>query len=242
LSISEHRDHFLLKGALLFDLWFHVPLRATRDIDLLGFKLPDTEYLLRTFGELCEIHAEDGIIFDQKSIRTEEIRKEANYSGMRVNLVAYLDGAKSAVQVDVGFGDAITPAPEVADYPVLLDDLPSPRLRVYPRYTVVAEKLDAIITFGMANSRMKDYFDIWVILRDSELDKEILRSAVIATCNRRKTLMPTVLPLGLSNEFAEDKNKNIQWNAFLSKNKLGENKLSELIFEIRGELEYLFGN
>ena len=240
LSISLHRDHFLLKGALLFDLWFDVPLRATRDIDLLGFQLPDAAYLLKTFEDLCAIEVQDGITFDQSSIRAEEIRKEANYLGMRVTLVAYLDGARSVVQVDVGYGDAVTPAPEEANYPVLLAEFPSPRLRVYPRYTVVAEKLDAIISLGMANSRMKDYFDIWVILRESELDLEVLRSAVNATSKRRNTLMPEGLPLGLSDEFAQDKNKNIQWNVFLNKNQLDEITLNQLVLDLRKSLGYLF--
>lgn len=240
LSISEHRDQFLLKGALLFDLWFDVPLRPTRDIDLLGFQLPDASYLLKTFEDLCEIQVEDGVTFDRASIRAEEIRKEANYSGMRVILAAYLDGARSVVQVDVGFGDAVTPAPEVADYPVLLHEFPNPRLRIYPRYTVVAEKLDAIISLGMTNTRMKDYFDIWMILRKSELDPEVLRSALMATVKRRSTLMPEKLPLGLSDEFAQNKNKNVQWNAFLTKNQLDGIKLNELVMDLRSKLEYLF--
>ena len=240
LSISEHRDHFLLKGALLFDLWFDIPLRATRDIDLLGFQLPDAAYLLKTFEDLCAIEVDDGMVFDQASIRAEEIRKEANYSGMRVVLVGYLDGARSVVQVDVGYGDAVTPAPEIADYPVLLDEFPNPRLRVYPRYTVVAEKLDAIISLGMANSRMKDYFDLWVILRGSDLDLEVLMSAVRATGERRGTKMPDGLPLGLSDEFAQDKNKKMQCNAFLSKNQLGEIELNDLVNNLRNKLQYLF--
>jgi len=240
LSISEHRDHFLLKGALLFDLWFDVPLRSTRDIDLLGFQLPDASYLLKTFEDLCDIPVEDGVTFDRASIRAEEIRKEANYSGMRVILAAYLDGARSVVQVDIGFGDAVTPAPEVADYPVLLKEFPNPRLRIYPRYTVVAEKLDAIISLGMTNTRMKDYFDIWMILRKSELDPEVLRSAVMATIKRRNTLMPEKLPLGLSDEYAQNKNKNVQWNAFLTKNQLDGIKLNELVMDLRSKLEYLF--
>lgn len=240
LSISDHRDQFLLKGALLFDLWLDVPLRPTRDIDLLGFQLPDASYLLKTFEDLCDIQVEDGVTFDRASIRAEEIRKEANYSGMRMILSAYLDGARSVVQVDVGFGDAVTPAPEVADYPVLLNEFPNPRLRIYPRYTVVAEKLDAIISLGMTNTRMKDYFDIWMILRKSELDPEVLRSAVMATIKRRSTLMPEKLPLGLSDEFAQNKNKNVQWNAFLTKNQLDGIKLNELVMDLRSKLEYLF--
>jgi len=240
LSISDHRDQFLLKGALLFDLWFDVPLRPTRDIDLLGFQLPDASYLLKTFEDLCDIQVEDGVTFDRASIRAEEIRKEANYSGMRVILAAYLDGARSVVQVDIGFGDAVTPAPEVADYPVLLHEFPNPRLRIYPRYTVVAEKLDAIISLGMTNTRMKDYFDIWMILRKSELNPEVLRSALMATVKRRSTLMPEKLPLGLSDEFAQNKNKNVQWNAFLTKNQLDGIKLNELVMDLRSKLEYLF--
>lgn len=240
LSISDHRDQFLLKGALLFDLWFDVPLRPTRDIDLLGFQLPDASYLLKTFEDLCDIQVEDGVTFDRASIRAEEIRKEANYSGMRMILPAYLDGARSVVQVDIGFGDAVTPAPEVADYPVLLKEFPNPRLRIYPRYTVVAEKLDAIISLGMTNTRMKDYFDIWMILRKSELDPEVLRSALMATVKRRSTLMPEKLPLGLSHEFAQNKNKNVQWNAFLTKNQLDGIKLNELVMDLRSKLEYLF--
>ncbi|WP_071466488.1 nucleotidyl transferase AbiEii/AbiGii toxin family protein [Polynucleobacter asymbioticus] len=240
LSISDYREHFLLKGALLFDLWFDVPLRATRDIDLLGFQLPDAAYLIKAFEDLCALEVADGIEFEGGSIRAEEIRKEANYTGMRVTLVAYLDGARSAIQVDVGYGDAVTPAPEMANYPVLLSEFPSPRLRVYPRYTVVAEKLDAIISLGMANSRMKDYFDLWVILNQSGLDQEILRTAVEATTTRRKTLMPEGLPLGLSDEFSQDRNKNIQWNAFLTKNQLDKIELRDLVLDLQGRLSYLF--
>jgi hypothetical protein len=130
LSISDYQEHFLLKGALLFDLWFDVPLRATRDIDLLGFQLPDAAYLIKAFEDLCALELADGIEFKGGSIRAEEIRKEANYTGMRVTLVAYLDGARSAIQVDVGYADAVTPAPEIANYPVLLNEFPSPKLRV----------------------------------------------------------------------------------------------------------------
>lgn len=240
LSISEHRDNFLLKGALLFDLWFDVPLRATRDIDLLGFQLPEAAYLIKTFEDLCLIDVRDGIQFDQHSIRVEEIRKQANYTGMRVTLTSYLDGARSVVQVDIGYGDAVTPAPEFAEYPVLLPEFPNPKLRIYPRYTVVAEKLDAIITLGMANGRMKDYFDIWVILRETELDYEILRSAVSATAMRRKTVMPEGLPIGLTREFAEDGNKNIQWRIFLDKNRLDPIELVMVVDDLRVKFKYLF--
>ena len=154
LGISSHRDNFLLKGALLFDLWFDVPLRPTRDIDLLGFGLVELTHLTAIFEELCELTVDDGVRFDATTIQAQEIRKDANYAGIRLTLLAWIDGAKCSIQVDVGYGDAVTPAPEMADYPVMLEEFPAPRLRVYPRYTVVAEKIEAIISLGMANSRM----------------------------------------------------------------------------------------
>lgn len=133
LSVSKHRDSFLLKGALLFDLWYDVPLRPTRDIDLLGFGLAEIPHLLKVFEDLCAIEVEDGINFEATSIQAEEIRKEANYSGTRVTLLGTIDGAKCTVQVDVGYGDAVTPAPEIAIYPVMLKDMPAPQLRIYPQ-------------------------------------------------------------------------------------------------------------
>ena len=155
LAVSEHRDSFLLKGALLFDLWYDVPLRPTRDIDLLGFGMAEIPYLFKVFEDLCAIEVEDGISFDAATINAEEIRKDANYSGIRVTLIGTIDIAKCTVQVDVGYGDAVTPAPEIATYPVMLEDMPAPELRVYPQYTVIAEKFEAIISLGMVNSRMR---------------------------------------------------------------------------------------
>ena len=240
LSISEYGDHFLLKGALLFDLWFDVPLRATRDIDLLGFGLDDTAHLLQVFHELCDIECNDGIDFDATSIRAQEIRKQANYTGIRVNLNGFIGNAKCVVQVDVGYGDAVTPAPEFAMYPTLLKGFPAPQLRVYPRYTVVAEKLEAIVSLGMANSRLKDYFDLWVLLNKSSLDQAILKEAFIATIGRRNTRLPKEVPLGLSGEFSNDQNKNSQWLVFLKKNQLEPISLPDVIDDLRSKLSFLF--
>jgi Nucleotidyl transferase AbiEii toxin, Type IV TA system len=120
LSISSNKDNFLLKGALLFDMWFDVPHRPTRDIDLLGFGLAEEPLVREAFREICAIECDDGIVFDADTIRVAEIRKEANYSGLRVTLTGHLDGARSPVQIDIGYGDAVTPAPELADYPVIL--------------------------------------------------------------------------------------------------------------------------
>ena len=158
LGSSSHAGRFLLKGALLFDLWFDIPHRPTRDVDLLGFGPAEIPILEAVFRDLCASTSEpdDGIRFQAETVRGMDIRKEANYAGIRVTLVGVLAGARCPVQVDVGFGDAVTPAPEPVDYPVMLPGLPAPRLRTYPRYTVVAEKFEALVTLGIANSRMKD--------------------------------------------------------------------------------------
>jgi predicted nucleotidyltransferase component of viral defense system len=233
LSVSEHRDSFLLKGALLFDLWYDVPLRPTRDIDLLGFGMAEIPHLLKVFEDLCAIEVEDGINFEATSIKAEEIRKEANYSGTRVTLIGTIDGAKCTVQIDVGYGDAVTPAPEMATYPVMLKDMPAPELRVYPQYTVIAEKFEAIVSLGMANSRMKDYFDLWVLLRNATLDSAILEQAVQATFKRRGTALQTDTPVGLSDQFSLDKSRVDLWDAFVGRNKLKAESLPDTVTYLR---------
>jgi predicted nucleotidyltransferase component of viral defense system len=240
LSVSPERDNFLLKGALLFDLWYDVPLRPTRDIDLLGFGLAEIPLLVAAFEGICAIEVDDGMAFDAASIRADEIRKEANYAGIRLTLTGTIDGARCPVQIDVGYGDAVTPAPESARYPVMFGDMPAPTLRVYPRYTVVAEKLEAIISLGMANSRMKDYFDLWVILRDAELDRVILMQAVEATLNRRGTRKPSGVPIGLSPQFSSDRQKFMQWAAFIKRNQLTAASLEKTVQDLHTALMFLF--
>ncbi len=240
LSISPEKDHFLLKGALLFDLWYDVPLRPTRDIDLLGFGLAEIPHLVAVFEAICLLEVDDGISFDPKSLKAEDIRKESNYSGTRLTLTGLIDNAKCPVQIDIGFGDAVTPAPELAIYPVMFDDMPAPSLRVYPRYTVVAEKLEAIITLGMVNTRMKDYFDLWVILRDTPLDQKILSQAVVATVTNRRTKMPNGFPVGLSEQFGADTQKIIQWNAFVNRNNLRVESLGDTVRYLRDALAVIF--
>lgn len=237
LSVSPHRDQFLLKGALLFDLWFDEPHRPTRDADFLGFGPADLPTLENVFREICAVPVADGIVFDPATVKAEEIRKEANYAGIRITLLGTLDGARCPVQADIGFGDAVTPAPEETDYPVLLDDLPAPKLRVYPRYTVIAEKFEAITSLGIANSRMKDFFDLWVLTRHSELDAAILRQAVTATFARRGTALPTATPVGLSDEFAADATKQTQWRAFTTRNRLDAPSLETVVNHLREFLQ-----
>lgn len=226
LGISEWREQFLLKGALLFDLWFKQPMRATTDIDLLGFGSAELAYLQQVFQRVCSCVCEDGIVFDPASVRATEIRKESNYTGVRVTLAGNLDGARCSVQVDIGFGDAVTPAPTLVQFPVLLSDLPQPQLRVYPVYTVIAEKYHAIVSLGMFNTRMKDYFDLWVLAQHANLDRPTLVLAIHTTFARRATPLPIGIPLGLSDVFTKDAGKQLQWRAFLTKNRLAAPELA----------------
>jgi hypothetical protein len=229
ISVSRHADQFLLKGALLFDLWFDIPHRPTRDADFLGFGSMDLPHIEGVFRDICAIEASDGVVYQADTVRAGEIRKEANYAGVRVLLLGVIDGARCQLQIDIGFGDAVTPGPDDVEYPVMLPGFPAPKLRVYPRYTVVAEKLEALSTLGIANSRMKDYFDLRVLALHTDFDGDILRQAVQATFDRRKTALTGQAPLGLTDAFAHDTQKRIQWQAFLKKNRLETLTLDDVI-------------
>jgi len=233
LSISPHADQFLLKGALLFDLWFDLPHRPTRDADFLGLGSAELLHLETIFTDICVIDAEDGIMFRPETIRAAEIRKDANYAGVRVTLLGLIDGARCPIQLDIGFGDAVTPGPEEVLYPVMLPDFQAPRLQVYPRYTVVAEKLEAITALGIANSRMKDFFDLGILSRHTNFDGDTLRRAIRATFVRRKTPLPVDVPFGLTDDFARDTQKQTQWQALLGKNRLEALDLAVLVAALR---------
>lgn len=239
LSVSRHASSYLLKGALLFSLWYDQPHRPTRDADLLGFGPDDIDTAVSAFEEICQIAVEDGIAFDLASLKGSVIRKEAGYGGVRIDLQAKLESARIALQVDIGFGDAVTPAPESVSYPVMLAELPAPRLRSYPKYTVVAEKFHAICLLGMANTRMKDYFDLLILLSEDDLDATQLHRAVGATFERRRMAMPASLPSGLSDAFAQDAAKQRQWIAFLKKNRLDALDLAEVVSLLRTQFENL---
>ncbi|MBF0108701.1 MAG: nucleotidyl transferase AbiEii/AbiGii toxin family protein [Magnetococcales bacterium] len=229
ISISRHSAQFLLKGALLFDLWFDIPLRPTRDADLLGFGPSDLPEMEAVFREICTIEISDGMAFQPDTVRAAEIRKDANYAGVRVTLLGLLENARCQIQVDIGFGDAVTPAPENVEYPVILSGFGAPRLRAYPRYTVVAEKAEALTSLGIANSRMKDFFDLWVLARHTEFDGEILRQAIRATFDRRGTVLSAQPPFGLTQVFAQDQQKQLQWKAFLRRNGLEDMPFDDVV-------------
>lgn len=237
LSTLPARENFCLKGALLFELWFDVPHRPTHDADFLGFGQQDAAALAGTMREICAVNSDDGMVFDAASINIEAIREEARYGGLRVRLIGKLGKARSTVQLDIGHGDAVTPGPQEAVYPTMLDDLPPPCLLVYPRATVVAEKLEAIVILGMTNSRMKDYFDIRALAHEGTLDVMQLGDAIKATFHRRATALPEGTPIGLSEEFARDTTKRAQWKGFLNKNRLTEIALETVIDDVRKFIE-----
>lgn len=241
LSLSDASDRFLLKGAMLFTAWFGVPHRPTRDADFLGLGEPDAGRLADTVRAPCNVAADDGVLYDAGSIRVVEIREQANYAGLRVTLRANLDNARCNVRLDVGFGDVVTPAPVEIEYPTLLDDLPRPCLRVYPRETVFAEKLEAMQVLGMANTRMKDYFDLLVLAREGAIGEAVLGDAIRATFTRRGTGLPRNLPPGLGDEFAHDPAKRRQWDSFVQRNKLHAPPLPDAVREladfVQGPLE-----
>ena len=235
IGISEYRDQFLLKGAMLFALWYDMPHRPTRDMDLLGFGAGELFVLERVFREITQQLVEDGLRFSE-TVKAEEIRKEANDAGARVKLLATLEQARIPLQVDIGFGDPVTPAAEQIDYPVLLEDLNPPRLGAYPVYTVIAEKLQSIVSLGMVNSRLKDYFDLQVLLEREQLDELVLAEAVRRTFAVRSTPLPQQVPMGLSSEFGEDLGKQNQWLAFLRRNEVAEVPLPQVVALIREAL------
>jgi predicted nucleotidyltransferase component of viral defense system len=233
LAQSKYADRYLLKGALLFTLWYDMPHRATRDADLLSFGRSNLGSVAQAFSEIAAIAVDDGIVFDPASVTVEEIRKDAGYGGVRVVIAGELAKARCKTQIDVGFGDAVTPGPVDSVYPVLLDDLPAPRLRAYPTYTVVAEKLHAIALLGMTNSRVKDYFDLSVLLERESLDVDLLAQAIKATFERRGMTVPTRLPVGLTDEFAHDASRKALWQAFVKKNELAPEPLAAIVGRLR---------
>jgi hypothetical protein len=235
LSLSNHGDAFILKGAMLFAVWEGSPHRPTRDLDLLGFGDRSLDHVASVFRDVCAIPvADDGWTFDPATVSAEDIRTVAEYGGVRVCFTGALGGAVVRVQTDIGFGDAVTPPATTAPYPSLLG-LPAPRLRTYPRETVVAEKLEAIVKLGLLNTRHKDYYDLRHLARHFAFDGRVLVRAITATFVRRGTPLAEGIPIGLTAAFSHDPVKQTQWLAFCRR--LGEKnlpKLPEVVAEVEG--------
>jgi predicted nucleotidyltransferase component of viral defense system len=227
LSRSAYQDQFVLKGATLFALWTGVAHRPTRDIDFLASGSPEPARFVEIFQEICgsAVGEEDGVTFLPDTVHAEALREEEQYVGVRLRLNARIGNARMTLQIDLGFGDALVSAPRKETLPSLLG-LPCTDLWVYPRESVIAEKCEAMVDLGMANSRMKDYYDLWFLSRHFDVGGEELTRAIAATFQRRGTPIPTDTPLGLSNAFSEDAAKQQQWQAFVQRSKLQGEGLS----------------
>lgn len=220
LSRSVHADRFVLKGAMLYAVWGGPVSRSTKDLDLLGHGENNPEAVASWFRAVAETPVpDDGIEFLADSVRAEPIAEEKQYAGVRAKLTARIGTARFPVQVDVGFGDAITPGAVEIDFPVLLDG-PAPRLRAYPMPTVVAEKAHAIVILGPTNSRLKDFYDLYVLARGFAFDGGVLGGAIRATFARRATELPASLPAGLAPEFFAGTGRAALWRAYLTKSGL----------------------
>jgi len=215
LSQSDHADRFILKGAMLFAVWSGQQYRSTQDLDLLGTGENSPEALNDVLRDVCrtDTSTPDGMSYAADTVAAEVIREDMKYEGVRIRLESRLGTARIPLIVDVGFGDAITPAPREEEFPVLLD-APAPRIRSYPRESVIAEKLEAMVSLGEANSRMKDFADAYFLSKHFDFDGPILAEAIANTFQRRN--IPIIdAPVALTEEFAELSQKKAQWRAFL---------------------------
>lgn len=219
LSQTEAAQRYVLKGAMLFVTWPEHIFRPTGDLDLLGQGDPDPKTIAELFARICQVEvAKDGILFDPATLKVEAVREEDKYQGVRLSLRGYLEKAEIAVQVDIGFGDHVYPAPERRTFPSLLPDLPGANVLMYPPETVVAEKFEAMIRFGELNGRAKDFHDIWVMARTFPFELPHLVEAVAGTLRRRETAFPTDMPVGLTDAFAKIAEERGLWTGFLRRN------------------------
>lgn len=235
LSQSDYAGEFVVKGAMLFLVWTGETHRSTKDLDLLALKSASIPHLETVFRRVAQLAVEDdGLTFLPDTVTAEAIRENDAYQGVRVNLEARLGNARIPLQVDIGFGDAVTPKAGKILFPTLLE-FPAPKVAAYPKETAIAEKYEIMVKLGLANSRMKDYFDLWTLCREFDFDGEILSAAIQATFRRRKTALPTELPVALSAEFYGNPAKQQQWEAFIKRGRLkvAETDLAEVVEVIR---------
>jgi hypothetical protein len=213
LSISKYRNRFILKGGLLVTLWVEDAMRVTRDVDLLGQGDDDPDRLRETFAEIFSIEVDDGLIFEPETLIAQAIREDVEYGGTRLKAVAFLEKTRISVTIDIGFGDAVAPAPMDIDFPSLLDMAVS-SIRAYLPTTVIAEKFQAIVTLGLINGRMKDYYDLWAIPQSLTIAPDTLDAAIEATFIRRRTAIPSDTPPGLSDAMYTSPDKLRQWGVY----------------------------
>jgi len=221
LGRSPYRDQFVLKGALMFIIWQAPFPRATRDIDLLGRMPNDVDSVTTAVKDICHVPvSHDGLRFAPETVSGERIIEGAEYRGVRARFTGHLDRARISMQVDVGFGDPVTPHPIGIQWPTLLG-FPAPELNGYTRESFVAEKVQAMVRLGEINSRMKDFFDVWLLADRTNFEGEILAWALRETFEQRRTAVPRE-PVALSGQFGQNPEKQTQWVAFLRRHRLTE--------------------
>lgn len=215
LSISRHSDRYILKGAMLFTAWYSRPFRVSQDVDFLNLDQFDYYSDRKSIGEICGIEIEeDGLAFDPKFLKALPIGGHQANEGIRVKTLARLGKAKIPLQVDIGYGDVVFPAIEQIEFPSMLFDK-GPMIKAYPKESVVAEKLEAIVSLGWKNSRMKDFYDLYAMSQLFGFDGEALAKAIRATFEGRATSMQKWPPNGMSDGFSHNAEKLVRWDAFL---------------------------
>lgn len=217
LGVSGEVDRFTLKGAALFVVWAGELFRSTRDVDLLGSGASDHPTIERAVRAICGIPCpEDGVVFETETLRIQDILEEKEYGGVRVTMRVQIGSARPQLQVDIGFGDVVTPEPRTEQYPTLLGH-PPPVIWTYPRETSVAEKFEAMVRLGLANSRLKDFWDVAVLAAHFDFDGETLRTAIDETFRRRATLIALEVPHALRPAFYQDMRRAGLWETFLKR-------------------------
>ena len=218
LGKSQYANQFILKGALMFTVWNIPQRRTTLDIDFLARFDNQIDSIEKVIKDICKVKVvSDGLVFDSETVKGMRIKENADYEGVRVKFVGFLERARIPIQMDIGFGDIVYPRPKIFDYPVILD-LPKPHLKGYPPESVVSEKFEAMVKLGLLNSRMKDYFDIWLMMRQFDFNGLTLTEALKRTFEHRKTELPQKRPLFAEEIYDDKSDRQILWTAFLRKN------------------------
>jgi predicted nucleotidyltransferase component of viral defense system len=216
LSISNYNEKFILKGGLLLYIHLEDRARPTRDVDFLARRIAnDAESISKDFQEICKIECDDGLMYDGEHLLSEKIKEDADYEGLRVKIVGYLERSKETLQFDIGFGDVVVPKPVMMEYPVLLD-MNCPEIHTYSIESVIAEKFEAMISLALLNSRMKDFYDIFTLSEKFNFDGRVLYEAIFETFQRRGTNL-IKQPAVFTEAFLQDNTKRIQWEAFINR-------------------------